>query len=725
MPPLMRITTALGVGGLVSILGVAVFLSPVGLLMERSIGLPWLFALRGPLEPPAHVAVISINGETGADLNLPALPRDWPRSIHARLIRKLTEMNAAVIVFDIHFSREKDSATDRALVNAVEEAQRVVLFERLTGKTQPVIDVAGNKVGEIWSESLVPPFPALAEAASLLGVFPLPKIDAAVHEFWTFKDSVSFEPSMPAAALQLYAEQRAPDWSQQMSLSLLDETSDPGARMRALRRAYLTRETHQGTQPGTDPLINKLEALYSGAEHRYLNFYGPPGTIQNIPFQRIVEADVNTLPDLSNTVVFVGYSDLYDPGQLDRFYTVYTRDDGVDLAGVEIAATAFANLLQDSTLKPLTLAETAFLLIAIALFFSLAAYLLPAVLGVSLVVIGWVAYAVTAQWLFADSQWLPLTVPLLVQVPAALFLGILGQYRFERARGQRISEAINYYLPDHIAKEFAAGKMNPETSNNVSYGTCFATDMAGFSSIAQNMSPGDLAKFLNEYFEVLAKALNAHQVDVTEFRADAIMCAWIGAEGEVLQPRLSMRAALQAREAIGSFGQIHGMPKDSLRVGLEAGWFYVGHAGGGGHFVYSIVGDCANTASRLEGLNKYLGTQIIASKEVIEGVDDFFYRPLGLFQLKGKDEATEVYEVLGERREGSTEPTRLAPFTIALEAFQGHDLLMAKQGFENVLERWPEDGPAKFFLELCHEGLSNTSTDTDTLSPRIVRMDDK
>ena len=86
------------------------------------------------------------------------------------------------------------------------------------------------------------------------------------------------------------------------------------------------------------------------------------------------------------------------------------------------------------------------------------------------------------------------------------------------------------------------------------------------------------------------------------------------------------------------------------------GWFYVGHAGGGGHFVYSIVGDCANTASRLEGLNKYLGTQIIASGEVVAGLDEFVYRPLGLFQLKGKDTASTVFEILGERAAGCVEP---------------------------------------------------------------------
>jgi adenylate cyclase len=148
---LKRFTQAVLLGAAVAVLGCLVALSPLGLAMERNLGLPVLFDVRGPLLGPQNVAVIGINAETGTDLELPALPRDWPRSIHAELIERLVERNAAVIVFDIHFSREKDAQDDGVLVAAVRDSGRVVLFERLTGKTQPLTDVSGNKVGEVWS----------------------------------------------------------------------------------------------------------------------------------------------------------------------------------------------------------------------------------------------------------------------------------------------------------------------------------------------------------------------------------------------------------------------------------------------------------------------------------------------------------------------------------------------------------------------------------------------
>ena len=75
------------------------------------------------------------------------------------------------------------------------------------------------------------------------------------------------------------------------------------------------------------------------------------------------------------------------------------------------------------------------------------------------------------------------------------------------------------------------------------------------------------------------------------------------------------------------------------RIGLNAGDAIVGNVGGSGRFAYSVVGDCVNTASRLETLNKQVGTRIIAASAVIDGLDEIVTRPLGRFQLFGKGEA--------------------------------------------------------------------------------------
>lgn len=170
------------VGLLVGIGGIVLSLSPVGASFEQSVGLAWLFGVRGTVEPPKEV-VVAMDSRTGALLGLPTLPRDWPRSIHGRLVDALTQRGASVIAFDVHFGREKDLADDQRLVDAVARADRVIMVELLTGKRLPISDAQGRHVGMVWVEESVPPFAALANAATGSATFPLPKEGAAVHQF--------------------------------------------------------------------------------------------------------------------------------------------------------------------------------------------------------------------------------------------------------------------------------------------------------------------------------------------------------------------------------------------------------------------------------------------------------------------------------------------------------------------------------------------------------------
>ena len=168
----------------------------VGTEFEKTVGLPWLFKVRGPIEPPPEVAVVAIDGSTGRRLDLPRLPRDWPRTIHAQLIESLVERNAAVIVFDMDFSRVKSGYEDLVFAKAISDADRVVLFERLEGRRQPVERADGTSGGWTWVEEKLPPAPSLALAAKALGPFPLPKLGRT---------------AVPVLGVQVECRQRADD----------------------------------------------------------------------------------------------------------------------------------------------------------------------------------------------------------------------------------------------------------------------------------------------------------------------------------------------------------------------------------------------------------------------------------------------------------------------------------------------------------------------------------
>ena len=710
----------------IAVCGLALILTPLGTAFERTYGLDWLFKMRGARPPPTNVTVIGINSRTGRALNLPKMPHDWPRTVHARLIDRLVDENAEEIVFDIDFSRSKPGE-DPALAQSIARSDRVVLFEWLSGRRERVITSGGADGGSTWVEQLQPPTAILATAARALGPFPLPKIDQAAFEFWAFKASAGDAPTTPAAALQLKALSVYDDWllvlkaARAIGVEQLPANAGEikGPRemlqlMQTLRRAFRHDPSLQDrvakaiddldsdrTSAAKRRVLASLTALYSGPDHYYINFYGPPGTVQTITYESLLKDSGGAAAQhgLVGNTVFVGYSDLYDPDQPDRFYTSFTGKDGVDLSGVEIMATAYANLLMQRTLVPPDAASAALTVVGFGLIIGILSYLLPATLAVPAAFAFTLLYAGLLQWCFNQADlWLPLATPVLVQLPLALLIGLVGQYLLKRRKEEQMTRAIRYYLPESLVKDIADRQVDPTTLNRVVFGTCLATDMSDFVALAESKSPQELATFMNEYFDALAQALNRYGVDVMEFRADMIMCAWIASARSAEVCRNGMEAAIEVTEIITRFGEAHGSRHFRPRVGLQDGEVYVGHTGGGGRFLYSIVGDAANTAARLESLNKHLGTHVLAAESVVQHRNGLLLRPLGSFRLKGKADATSIIEILGRKEGARAEHFDLCSrFAEGLAAFQKKEWQHAASLFEEITQIYATDGPSHFY----------------------------
>ena len=659
--------------------GLALVLTPLGNTFERTFGLDWLFKVRGARPPPPDVTVVGINSRTGRALNLARFPHDWPRTVHADLVKRLAEQNAGAIVFDIDFSRTKPADEDAIFARAVDEADRVVLFEWLGARRERVLTATGVDGGWTWVEQKQPPTQVLAQAARALGPFPLPKLDQAAFEFWAFKPSAGDAATTAAVALQFRALTFYDGW-----LSALRHAKAPAAGnlptnatevkgpaemqqlMQKLRHMFrqdaslqqrvgeaIARIYGDPKHGGARKLLTALAALYAGPDNYYINFYGPPGTIRTIPYESFLtdqaQETATYSSSLADHMVFVGYSDLYDPDQPDRFYTSFTGKDGVDLSGVEIMATAYANLLTQRTLLPSSPLSSALVVSAFGFAVGVLVYLLPATAGVAAAFALTAFYAGALQWRFNEADlWLPLATPALVQLPLALLIGLMGQYLLERRKERQITKAIRYYLPENVVRDLTERQVDPTTLNRVVFGTCLATDMSDFIALAESKSPQELALFMNAYFDALAQALKRHDVDVMEFRADMIMSAWVGPVRSPAICRKGMHAAIEVSEMIARFAEQHGSRHFKPRVGLHDGDVYVGHTGGGGRFLYSIVGDAANTAARLESLNKHLGTHVLAAESVARDAGEILSRPLGAFRLKGKAEPTSVFEISAE-----------------------------------------------------------------------------
>jgi adenylate cyclase len=739
---------------MIGLVGSLFGISPYGAMFERNIGLGWLFNARGSIQPPSETVVIAIDGFTGEKLGIPELPREWPRSIHGELVDALVELGVSTIVFDLDFHRPRSAADEQVFADAIERSERVVLFQQLIGKGHPLEDKTGMSHGDLWIEKLLVPIPELSNAVRGMGPFPLPRSEASVYEFWVFKSSAQEMATMPAVALQVHALKRHDQFYRLLDKSgLTDFVEIPESAsnistshelrdlMIGLRSAVkanpvlkdsifleLTRPWVSHETAETRQLLRSLVSVYIGNDKRFLNFYGPPGTIETIPYQAVIDGQLTNqsenAPDLNGKIAFVGYSDFYDPNQPDRFHTVFTTNQGFDLSGVEIAATAFANLLHGQSLRLPNALTILLILCFFGFFISLLIYFAPASLGVPAVVIISAGYVYYAQVRFDDSYlWLPLATPVLVQLPLALFVGLMAQYFGQRHKVRHISEAISVYLPEDVSRALISEDLNPEDTNQVSFSTCLATDMEGFTSISERMEPGNLAEFLNDYFDTLARPMKDNGVTVTDFHADAIMCAWTGQESDIEVRRKPILASLQAAEAIEDFRARHDAFESSLRIGMETGEVYIGHSGGGGNLGYCIVGDCANTASRIEGLNKYLKTKILATESLVEGLDIFLTRPMGQFVFVGKTKPLSIIEILSLSDEATEKQFELCErFARAIEYFLRGDWEMAAEKFESILEGFADDGPARFYLSQCQQRIRGAPVSD---SPFVIRMQAK
>ncbi len=717
----------LGAG--VAALGVLVGLSPAGWWLEENFGLDWLFALRGPQAPPAAVVVVSIDRESSRRFGLPNEPREWPRHLHARLLQRLSAAGARMVAFDMHFAAARNADDDRAFGRALGAAHNVLLFEYLRRDT---VSLGGaNSQPAIQVEQLVPPTPALADNAAAMAVFPLPKVPAKVRQNWVFKPEIGDTATIPAAALQLYLRADYPRLKRLIAASganasaLPDGLGPPGAAqsfgnaMRVTRRLFLqhprladrvrqTIETERGLSTAVRARLRTLVRLYAGPHSRYVNYYGPPRTLHTIAYHQLLADPPNAdlARQLSDKAVFVGFSEHFQPEQRDGFYTVYSQRSGLDVSGVEIAATSFANLLDGSDIVMLTPAQQALVLIGLGLGLGVALRLVPTFAALPVAIALGVAYLLLAVSGFTRHQlWLPLFVPLALQVPAAAIGTVLWRYVDVHRERHNIRRAFGYYLPPAVVDRLAHGLERVGPSAETVYGVCLATDAQQYSTLAESLPPTELHWLLNQYYDALFTPVRHHGGVISDVVGDAMLAIWAAARADADVCGRACHAALEVAAAAEAFNAAHPARQLPTRIGIHCGAITLGHVGAVDHFEYRAVGDIVNTATRIEGLGKHLGCKLLASATVVEKLDGVIARELGRFLVKGKREPVTVYELLGfDARPGAIGlRERCRHFAVALDVLRGGNWDAAAKAFADYDRQFGPDGPARFYLRRLNE----------------------
>jgi len=279
----------------------------------------------------------------------------------------------------------------------------------------------------------------------------------------------------------------------------------------------------------------------------------------------------------------------------------------------------------------------------------------------------------------------------------------------ELKRKENLQKAIGSYIDPRIVEKVILPGRPEDVAGQKRVMTVLFTDLVGFTTLGENLTPGGLVNVINRYFTLISECVREEKGIIDKFIGDAIMAYWgppFVAEED--QAMAACRAALRQTEALARFrkelpelmGLRKNVPDINLRIGMATGEVIVGNIGSDTARSYTVMGDVVNLASRLESANNVYGTRILVSEETRRLADRAMEtREIDRLTVKGKTEPVGIFELLAES--GKLAPdwvNRRTRFEAALEAYRKQDWPAAEAIFKELSEKFA-DAPSRAFLE--------------------------
>ena len=628
----VNIVVALAIGILAAAIGVV--------LVEFSLGnglkfasYDLLFAFR-PNIKPTEALIVYMDDDAYTALNQnPA--EIWDRNLHARLLDRLTESEAAAVVFDIHFSGlGPDPEATTNLARAISRNGRVILGADVArpGTLTPNIDIR---------KRIIPPYEALSDAAAEIG-------------------SIELDPSYDLVV-----------------------------------RKHLRSHPDDLVLPLSEAALNPGKPRLSGASsERWINYYGPPGAIPHISYHRALDAPGKVF---NGKVVFIGARLLTKLAgeRKDEFrspYSLWLKEDPF-ISGVEIQATKFLNLQRQDWLRRLAPRVEQGIVALVGLLAGLGLVRLRPWSAVSVTILAGLIIFGLSYLLFSGSNlWFPWLIPFVAQLPLAVACSIVYRSVQLYVDNKLLEQSLARHLSPARAKQLLHQRELLQPGAEKQLLSIMFTDIADFTKVSEGMDSAELAKLMNNYFEEAISCVYATDGFLVKLIGDAMFAIWNAPLEQPDHTQRVFRTALLLQERVATFRAPNGIVLHT-RIGIHTGVADVGNFGSAKRFDYTAIGESINLASRLEGLNKHLGTTILASRDAQAAVaSKFHFRCVGRFRLKGFEKAVEVHELVAEPAEWQT------IFSEALQNFAAGHLDEAEDRLCRVLKLCPDDGPTQFYL---------------------------
>jgi adenylate cyclase len=633
----------------------------------------------------------------------------WRREVLARLVERLLADGAKVVSFDFVLPyAEPDPLSelpaeirdapeiqpllgklagfsgDRRLLAAIAGKPVVLgMIGRAGTSESAVISRAGFALLGSDPASYVPSFAAvtantqpLQEAASGLGALNwFPEHDQVVRK---------------VPMLVRFGKELAP--------SLVAETMrlSTGAATIVVRSSTASGETPLVEETGiTSVRIGHVQVPTDHSGQMWLSFT-PHDPGRFCPAVDVLEGRV-ARSEIANRIVLIGTS---APGLFDLRATPIDTS----IAGVEIHAQAIEQINAGDVLHRPDLStgvEVVFTVISGALLAFLvrrSGAVFGALMGAStLALVLSTAWWVRVQYGFLLDP----TYPGLTLTAIYIFCSSFFYFHTSREKNQ-VRRAFSHYLAPSIVEELARRPEKLQLGGENRLVTLYRSDLAGFSRISEELTPQELVQLMNEYLTAMTDIIMEHGGFIDKYIGDAIDGVF-GAPADdpdhalhAVQAALACRARLLKMDA-AQIDTFRGR-RVQQRIGLHTGVGIVGNIGSRRRYNYTVMGDSANLASRLEGANRFYGTTILASQATARLAGPaIVWREIDVVKVVGRLEPVGIYEPLGLREElTGHQSSLLSTYADGLRCWRSRDFAAAAQQFEKFSEH---DPPARVFLE--------------------------
>ena len=615
-----------------------------------------------PYDPTLPVKIVDIDEESLARLG----QWPWPRHTMADLVRRLGRAGAAVIALDIVFAEHDRTSPERILplwpplpeVEALRK--RVDALPSHDGMLAEAMPQARVVTGFILTREPGPNLPMVKGTVAFAGDDPRPFMVA-------YGGAATNLPEIEAAAAGNGSLVGTPDRDQVIrrvplvvrigdtlypSLSAEALRVAQGAKSHLIKSSGASGETAFGKQTGINNIRIGRLVVPTDANGRLFVHYSPRTPNSYIPAWEVLEPDFN--PErVRGQIILVGTS-------AQGLHDIRATPLDPVTPGVEIHAQVIEHIMTGEFLQRPDFATGAELLFMLVLGLALT-LMLPRIGAIWSTLLGGLTtvVAVGGSWYAFDTLgWLvDPVVPSLVAGMVFLSQTLLVYLRSESERRQ-VRDAFSHYLSPVLVEQLAEHPEQLKLGGEIKPMSILFSDIRGFTQISETFKddPAGLTHIVNRYFTAMTDRILASGGTIDKYMGDAVMAFWNAPLDDDDHARHMCNAALDMLDGLEKLNKKlsedateQGKPfvDIDIGIGLNTGKCIVGNMGSDQRFMYSVIGDDVNLASRLEAQCRTYGVTIIVSDNTYEMADDLAVLELDLIRVKGKALASRIYALIG------------------------------------------------------------------------------